>query len=200
MMGMVHHERLGQLISANRGIVRTAEAVAAGISKPVFYGFIRDRNFKKVAHGVYAAPDAWIDPMYLLGLRSRQVVFSHETALFLHDLTDREPTQYSVTVKTGYDPSKLKADGIKVYTVKEELYEIGKSEAQTLFGNTVLAYDPERTVCDIIRSRGGIEIQAFKDSLRHYAERKNKNLRLLMQYAQAFHIEKILGQYLEVLL
>jgi len=36
--------------------------------------------------------------------------------------------------------------------------------------------------------------------LRHYAERKNKNLRLLMQYAQAFHIEKILGQYLEVLL
>ena len=86
-MGLVHHERLGQLISANRGIVRTAEAVAAGISKPVFYGFIRDRNFKKVAHGVYAAPDAWIDPMYLLGLRSRQVVFSHETALFLHDLT-----------------------------------------------------------------------------------------------------------------
>lgn len=115
---MVLHERLEQLISANRGIVRTAEAVAAGISKPVFYRFIKDRNFEKVAHGVYAAPDAWIDPMYLLGLRSRQAVFSHETALFLHDLTDREPTQYSVTVKTGYNPSKLKADGIKVYTVK----------------------------------------------------------------------------------
>lgn len=104
------------------------------------------------------------------------------------------------TVKTGYNPSKLKADGIKVYTVREELYEIGKSEAQTPFGNTVLAYDPERTVCDIIRSRGGVEIQAFKDSLRHYAKRRNKNLRLLMQYAQAFHVEKILGQYLEVLL
>ena len=27
--------------------------------------------------------------------------------------------QYTVTVKTGYNPSKLKADGVKVYTVKE---------------------------------------------------------------------------------
>ncbi|MEA4883718.1 MAG: type IV toxin-antitoxin system AbiEi family antitoxin domain-containing protein [Clostridia bacterium] len=197
---MVQYERLEQLISANRGIVQTAEAVAAGISKPVFYKFVKDRDFERVSHGVYAAPDAWIDTMYLIGLRSRQAVFSHETALFLHDLADREPTQYSVTVKTGYNPSKLKADGIKVYTVKRELYEIGMSEAQTPFGHSVRVYNPERTACDIIRCRSGIEIQTFQDALKQYAKRTDKNLRLLMQYAQAFQVEKILDRYLEVLL
>ena len=53
-------------------------------------------------------PDAWMDTMYLLQLRWEQAVFSHDSALFLHDMTDREPTQYTVTVKTGYNPSNLK--------------------------------------------------------------------------------------------
>ena len=38
--------------------------------------------------------DTWVDAMYLLHLRFSQVVFSDDTALFFHDLTDREPLQY----------------------------------------------------------------------------------------------------------
>ena len=45
--------------------------------------------------------------MYLLHLRCGQAVFSHETALFFHDLTDREPLKYTITVRTGYNPSRL---------------------------------------------------------------------------------------------
>jgi predicted CopG family antitoxin len=58
----------------------------------------------------------------------------------------------------------------------------------------------ERTICDIIRSRKTIEIQSFQDALKQYAKRKEKNLRLLMQYAQQFHVDKMLNKYLEVLL
>ena len=57
---------------------------------------------------MYLSKDTWVDAMYLLHLRFSQVVFSHDTALFFHDLTDREPLQYTVTVKTGYNPTKLK--------------------------------------------------------------------------------------------
>lgn len=69
-----------------------------------------------------------MDAMYVLSLRCKQAVFSHETALFLHDMTDREPTWYSVTVKAGYNPSKLTADGIKVYNIKKELAWRDRSE------------------------------------------------------------------------
>ena len=196
----MQYERLEQLISDNRGIVQTAEAVNAGISKPIFYKYIKEHNFEQVSHGVYVSTDAWTDTMYVLSLRCKQAVFSHETALFLHGLTDREPVQYSVTVKTGYNPSKLKADGIKVYTIKEELYEIGMTNAKTTFENTVRLYNMERTICDMIRNRNGIEMQSYQDALKQYAKRRDKNLRSLMQYAQEFHVEKILNQYLEVLL
>ena len=155
---------------------------------------------EQISHGVYVTKNTWTDAMYLVHLRCKQAVFSHETSLFLYDLTDREPMEYEITVKTGYNPSKLRGDGIKVYTVKKELHGEGIIMMQTPFGRFVPVYNMERTICDIIRNRNNMEIQTFQGALKQYAKRKDKNLRLLMQYAAKFHVDKILKQYLEVLL
>lgn len=58
----------------------------------------------------------------------------------------------------------------------------------------------ERTICDLILNLINIEIQTLQDALKQYTRRKDKNLRTLMQYAKLFRVEKILRQYLEVLL
>lgn len=200
MMAMTQFEKLDALIASHNGIIQTAQAIEAGFSKPTFYAYVKERALEQASHGIYISPDAWKDAMYLLHLRSGQAVFSHETALFFHDLTDREPMQYSVTVKAGYNPSRLKADGIQVYNVKADLYTMGVTTAQTPFGNSVPIYDMERTICDLIRNRSSIEIQTFQDALKQYAKRRDKNLRTLMQYAALLRVEKILRQYLEVLL
>ena len=193
-------EQLKQIAIYNKGIIQTSEATNLGISKPSFYKFISEHNFIQVNHGIYLSPDSWLDTMYVISLRSKLAVFSHETALLLHNLTDREPAQYSITVKTGYNPSKLKADGIKVYTIKKELYDVGLIEGKTPFGHVVRTYDMERTICDILRSRSTVETQSFQDALKQYTKRKDKRLRLLMQYAHQFRVDKILNKYLEVLL
>ena len=197
---MKRYEQLDKLIADHDGIVQTSQVVSEGISKPVFYDYIKEKKLEQVAHGVYASADAWIDALYLIHLRCEQAVFSHETALFFHNLTDREPAPYSITVKTGYNPTRLKADGVQVYTVKPELHAVGRTTAQTPFGRLVPVYDMERTICDLIRSRKGIEIQTFSTAIKQYVRRKDKNLQTLMQYASLFRVEKILRQYLEVLL
>lgn len=193
-------EMLNHLAQVNSGVLRTAEVQAAGVSKTVLARYVAASDFERVAHGIYLAPDAWADGMYLLQLRCPQAVFSHDTALFLHDMTDREPTQYAVTVKTGYNPSRLTADGIKVYTVKKDLYDLGIESSTTPFGHTVSTYNAERTVCDMVRSRSKMDAQTYQDALKRYVRKRDKNLHLLMEYAKAFHIERILSQYLEVLL
>ena len=120
--------------------------------------------------------------------------------MFFHDLTDREPSPYSITVKTGYNPASLQADGIKDYTIKKELHDVGIVTMNTPFGNPVPVYDMERTICDLLRSRNNMETQIFQGALKMYARRKDKDLRTLMRYAGMFRVEKILRQYLEVLL
>lgn len=197
---MTTFEQLDLLFERNHGIVKTAQVLEHGIAKHTLYAYAKKNGIEQAAHGIYITPDAWADTMYILHLRCAQGVFSHESALFLHDLTDREPSEYSITVKTGYNPAYLKADGMKVYTIKKELHGVGVIEMNTPFGHAVPVYDAERTICDIIRSRSGIEMQTFQDALKQYAARREKDLRKLMQYAQMFHVEKMLRQYMEVLL
>lgn len=197
---MKQFEKLESLLNEQGGMLQTSEAVKQGISKPVFYNYVKEKKLEQAAHGIYVSPDAWIDAMYLIHMRCSHGVFSHETALFFHDLTDRESSSYSITVKRGYSTTRLKADGISVYTIKQELHEIGKSTAQTPFGHTVPVYDMERTICDLLRCRSSIEMRTFQGALKMYARRKDKDLRRLMRYAGLFRVEKILRQYLEVLL
>ena len=149
---MTVYERLDRLFEQNNGILKTAQVLENGIAKSTFYAYVRLRGAEQAAHGVYVSPDAWTDAMYLLHLRCAQVVFSHESALFFHDLTDREPSPYSITVRTGYNPAALQADGIRVYTIKKELHGVGIVTLSTPFGNPVPVYDMERTVCDLIRN------------------------------------------------
>lgn len=197
---MTQSEKMNDLLEHNKGILQTSQALDAGISKQAFYGYVKAYRLERICHGIYASQDAWIDTAYILHLRCSQAVFSHDSALFFHDLTDREPIRFSLTVKSGYNPSKLQADGFRVFTVKEALYDIGRTEGKTPFGHAVPIYDMERTICDLLRSRSRMETQEVQTALREYVRRKEKDLHRLMRYAPIFGVEKLLRQYLEVLL
>ena len=191
---------LDNLLSKSNGTIKVSQALEAGISKPAFYEYVKRNNLENANNGIYYQQHAWIDYLYFIHLRCKQAVFSHETALYLHELTDREPFNYSVTVITGYNPTNLKKDGVKVYSVKKELHHVGLTFIKTNFNNDVPVYDLERTVCDIIRSRNSMDYQVFQDTLKNYLKRRDKNLKLLMEYAALFRVKNVLKKYLEVLL
>ena len=182
------------------GILLTKNAIEAGISKHALYNFIRNNGFEKAAHGVYASPETWEDENYILSLRCPQGVLSHDEALYYHGLTDREPLQKTITIYTGYGTSRMVADGIKVFTVKKELLDIGKEIVKTSYGHDIPLYNRERTICDLIRSRNRFEIQDFQTALKTYIMGKNKNLTRLMEYAKLFHVDKKIREYMEGLL
>lgn len=192
--------KLAAMAAEHHGVLKTADVVTAGISKKKLAEFVKEQGFEKASHGIYCDPDAWTDAMLLLQLRCPKTVFSHDTSLFLHDLTDREPLSYTVTAKTGYNPSHLTADGVKVYTVRKDLFDVGLTSAFTPFGNPVRVYDTERTICDVVRSRSTVEAQMLQDALKKYSRRHDKNLHQLIEYAKLFHVERVLRQYMEVLL
>ena len=50
------------------------------------------------AHGIYITPEVWEDKMLIHQLRKGKMVYSHETALFLNDLTDRDLVAYCLTL------------------------------------------------------------------------------------------------------
>lgn len=199
LTGFEYFNTLDSMMQKNSGVLRTKDVVAANIPRAYLSAYAKQHLLENVQRGIYLAPDSIADGMYLLQSTFEQSVFSHETALFLHDLTDREPLQYTVTVKTGYNPKGLVEQGVKVYKVKKELFSLGLTELQTPFGRTVKAYNKERTICDIIRNRNTIDFQTVQTALKQYVQRKDKNLPLLMRYAKELRVDKVLYKYLEVL-
>lgn len=191
---------LEKISNENRGILKLKDAVNAGISKTFFFEFVKKMGYEQVARGIYLSPDAWEDSMYIIQMRYREAVFSHETALYLLDLADREPLQYTVTLKRGYNPENLIKQGIKVYTVKEEWYAIGIVEIESPMGHTLKVYDAERTLCDIFKGRSQVEIQDRQIAIREYVRKSGKDIPRLMEYAKIFKTDKLIKTYLEVLL
>ena len=51
MMGQF--EQLDQMLTEQEGMLRTSQVVSSGISKPVFYDYVRSRDLDRVAHGIY---------------------------------------------------------------------------------------------------------------------------------------------------
>ena len=62
---------------------------------------------EKVAHGIYILDDVWPDELFVLQQRNKNIIYSGETALYLHGLIDREYSHICFTVPTGYNPYML---------------------------------------------------------------------------------------------
>ncbi|WP_223643519.1 type IV toxin-antitoxin system AbiEi family antitoxin domain-containing protein [Planococcus sp. 4-30] len=117
---MSYTTQLLDLITKQNGLVLTRDAEAAGIPRYYLTLLARQGLIERVSHGIYVSPETFEDDLYMLQARSPQLIFSHETALYLHDLTDRDPITYSVTVPVGYHNRLLTDGGLQVYSVKKE--------------------------------------------------------------------------------
>ncbi len=193
-------DEIKKIADANNGVIKTFDVLAGGISKTTLSKFIKLNDYERISHGVYCSKDVWQDGLYLFSLRCPKTIFSHETALFLLDMSDSEPFNYTVTVKTGYNATHLRKDHIKVFSIKKDFFELGAIKAKTPYGNEISTYNPERTICDIIRNKSKIETQIFSDAIKRYVRRKDKNLHLLVEYSKKLRVYSSLSKYLEVLL
>jgi len=191
---------LDDLVDQGNGYLRTADVVARGVSKPTLAEYVQARNMERVAHGIYLSEEAWPDELFLLSSANSRIVFSHETALHLHGLMEREPACISVSVRTGYNATHLRQRGISLYLINADVYLLGITQALTTWGHAVPVYDRDRTICDLVLYKQSMDIQIFQYAMKEYMTGSDKNLNHLMLYAEKLHIADKIRMYTEVML
>lgn len=197
---MTYAEQILKLAKDNNGVVTSAQVTKAGIQREYLRVLVAKGLLERSERGVYIIPTIFDDEMLNLQTRFKRGLFSHDTALFLLDLTDRTPSKYSMTFPLGYNTSALKAENIKFYRVKDELYELGVITAKSPGGNDIRLYNAERTLCDILKGRSSTDIQIVTEAFKRYARLDKKDIPLISEYAKLLRVEKKLRSYLEVLL
>ena len=197
---MDYMTELSAIAKSHGGIIKTKTAAQHGISKAMLYKLYKEDKIRRVVNGQYVLPDDMQDELLAISNRSDKIIFSHETALYLHGISDRTPFEHTVTAPSDCIPSAAIKSECKVYYIKAELFELGKTMLKTPAGNDVPGYDLERTVCDVIRSRNKLGTETFLTALKLYAANPGKDLNRLDSYAKKMRIAKVLRRYLEVLL
>ena len=198
---MTKKEKIDNFIEKYNGYLITSLVCNEDISKTYVVKYIKEHGMEKVSKGVYIADDVWPDELFILQQRNNAVIYSGETALYLHGLTDREYSSVCVTVPQGYNASHLKENDFEV-TVKyaaQELYKLGVCEIASSSGNLVKAYDKERCICDLIVNRNKYEVQMFQTAIKEYMSLKDKQLSQLIVYADKMGIRDEVMKYVEVL-
>ncbi|MBQ9784203.1 MAG: hypothetical protein IJW29_01745 [Clostridia bacterium] len=197
---MDYMTELTAIAKARGGIIETKVAAQHGISKAMLYKLCKQEKIHRIVKGQYILPDDMQDELLSISKRSDKVIFSHETALYLHGISDRTPFEHTITAPSDCIPSAAVKAECKVYYIKPELFDMGRTTLRTPAGNEVPAYDLERTICDIIRSRNKLGTETFLAALKMYAANPKKDLNKLNAYAKKMRVSNILRQYLEVLL
>ena len=193
-------EEIIRMAKDNNGTVTTAMVVEAGFSRGNIKYLADKGMIEKSARGVYILPEVWEDEIFNLQNRFKRGIYSHETALFLWDLTDRTPNRYHMTFPANYNLTNPKEENVQCVQCMEALYELGIANAMTPGGNEVRAYSMERTLCDILRPHSRVDIQIVTEAFKRYANRSDKNIPVLSEYAKMLKVETKLRTYLEVLL
>lgn len=193
-------EIIRAIIQNQNGIIFSSDLARQGIPRTYLSILEEKGEIQRIARGVYSASHAIADEMAWIQARYQRAAFSHETALYLWDLTDRSPLFYSMTVPSGYNATLLKANGVKVFFVSHNLYSLGLIMAKSPHGNPIRSFDLERTLCDVLRSRNKIDVQLVNQALKRYVVMPERDIGLLYRYAASFRIQKIVREYLEVLL
>ena len=189
-------EKIKKIIKENDGILLTRYVKKNNIHLQYIKQLENTGYIKKVARGVYLKIDKEVNEFFLLGEKYKKGIFSHNTALYFYDLTDRTPLKLDMTFSKRVT---IHDDTIKVHYTKEKFHNIGVRDMKLQDGTTIKIYDMERTICDIIRARNKIDPQILNTAIQEYFKKKDNDYILLMKYAKIFRIEKILRIYMEVI-
>ena len=191
---------LAGIAGKQNGYVTSSQVTSLGIPRRLLTDAVESGELVQIARGLYALPDTWEDELFITQHRFARGVFSDETALYLHGLTDRAPFSLTMTFPRSYNTTAARKAGVICRTCADDLLDLGMREMVTQYGNPVRAYDAERALCDIVRGQAVVDSQVVVPAMRAYAASRDRDVVKLMKYARKLGVEAKVRGYMEVLL
>ncbi len=194
-------EKVKDIFFTNNGYATTKEISKRGINRYYINELKRNGFIESIKTGLYK----WVDYDFDFDFELAEVfkivpngILCLKSALSYHELTTYNPWQYEIAVERSSKVVIPKYPPIKLVYFSKGLYELGITEVY-LDGHKVNMYDVEKTICDCIRYRNNIGMDMVRESLHEYLKRKDRDLNKLMLYAKKCRVQKIIKEYLEVL-
>ena len=182
-------DTIKQIMNTNNGMLSTRMIEPLNISRQYLSIMENNNDIEKVSRGIYLSPNAFEDSYFSFQQKYKKAIFSHMNALYFYGMTEEFPYNYTVTVPQSYHVDTVN-EKCNVFYVSDDIYELGIVEIETPNGNKVRAYDKERCICDIIRSKGRMDSEQVKKTIKQYMQSRDKDIAKLSEYSKNMGINK----------
>ena len=193
-------DTIKQIMNTNNGMLSTRMIEPLNISRQYLSIMQNNNDIEKVSRGIYLSPNAFEDSYFSFQQKYKKAIFSHMNALYFYGMTEEFPYNYTVTVPQSYHVDTVN-EKCNVFYVSDDIYELGIVEIETPNGNKVRVYDKERCICDIIRSKGRMDSEQIKKTIKQYMQSRDKDMAKLSEYSKNMGINKkvmeMVGGYYE---
>lgn len=183
-------------------MLRTSEAIEAGVHPRDLYA-LRDQGvLTRVSRGVYRLAD--LPPLQepdlvTVAARVPKAVVCLISALHFHGLTPEIPHTVSIALPPGTAAPKLHWPPVTVYRFAPEAFQAGV-ETHNRDGIRLRVYGPAKSVADCFKFRNRLGTEVAVEALRAgLAERRFKPAEL-MHFARVCRVDKIVSTYLQAML
>ena len=177
-----------QLMNENNGIITTRILEPLNISRKYIRIMKEKKEIEMISRGIYLNPNFFEDSYYSFQQKYKKAIFSHMNALYFYEMTEEFPSNYTITVPLKYHVEKI-SEKHAVFYVSEKIYELGMIDVKTPSGNIVKAYDKERCICDIIRSKNRMDPEQVEKAVKLYINSKDKDMKKLYSYSEIMGIK-----------
>jgi len=195
-------DRATKIFKKYGGILRTSQALQAGIHPGTLYAMRDSGKLEVISRGVFRLSD--IPPLGYPDLVTVATRVSHGvicliSALVFHELTTQIPHEVHVALKRGAEEPRIDYPPVKTYRFTGEAFTAGK-DVYDLDGVSVGIYSPEKTLADCFKFRNKIGLDTVIEAIRFYRDRKKIKVDDLMRYATVCRVKKTMQPYLEAIL
>lgn len=197
---MNYENKVLEYMKSNSDTITIEEINKQGIPRIILTRLLNKDLIERIKPGLYVIKDSWGDEYFNLIYKSNYAIYSHLTSLYFNDLCERVPLEYDITVKQNYSGSLLNNDKVKLYYVKEDVYELGLVIMKSPQGKLIRCYDVERCLCDLIKCKDKIYLEYLKYAFNEYYKVQKNDTKKLYEYAKKLNVYEKVKKFMEVFL
>lgn len=201
-MARLQTGKVERLFRQRNGMLRTAEARAAGVHPRTLYA-MRDTGFiEQLARGLYrlsSLPPLGSPDLVVVARKVPAGVVCLISALSFHELTTQVPHEVHVALPKGAEPPRIQHPPVRPVWFGGEAYTAGV-DTQALDGVPVRVYGPEKTLADCFKFRNRVGLDVCLEALKLYRQRKRVRVDDLLRFARICRVERVMRPYLEATL
>lgn len=199
---MKSYEKIVNFVNKKNNVITIKEFKDAKIGFYYINKLIEDNYISRIGNGLYGKTDSFEDEYFIIQNRYKNAIFSYNTALFFLNKTEAIPNIIDITIPNDYNVSSINTKQIRVHYASRENIKLGVIKLKSPFGNTITAYNLERTICDIVKNENkcGLDIEQRNKVIKKAFSNNEIDGTTIMKYAKKLKCVKKIKAMMEVMI